>query len=251
MKIRQEAENTQRSVDSILGDEIFRKRLTPSVANAVADFHEVLKIHRRKLQEPNEMLVKVENYLRDIGYLDGLGRMYKPREDAEIRYENVYELIHSIGDMEKKHTDGPFHLKQFIETVSLTEEFNRKKKEEDAVNSVSLMTVHASKGLEFPYVFLIGVEDKIFPHERSMRDAALAEERRLFYVAVTRAKKELVISWAKTRLMRKELKRRRASQFIHELPDTHIEHIERDDLLKKVTVEDSQAMMADFLKGLK
>ena len=250
MKIRQEAENTQRNVDAILADEIFRKRLTPSVANAVGDFYETLKVHRRNLQEPGDMLRKVEDYLREVGYLDGLGRMYKPREDAEIRYENVYELIHSIGEMEKKHTDGPFYLKTFLDTVSLTEEFNRKKKEEDAVNSVSLMTVHASKGLEFPYVFLIGVEDKMFPHERSMRDAALAEERRLFYVAVTRAKKELVISWAKTRLMRKELKRRRASQFIHELPQEHIEHLEREDLLKKVTVEDSQAMMADFLKSL-
>ena len=251
MKIRQEAENTQRSVDQVLSDEVFYQRLTASVANSVKQFYTTLKLHRYRLQEPGGMRQKAEDYLKEMGYLDGLGRMYKPREDAEVRYENVFELIHSIGEMEKKHTDGPFYLKKFIDTVSLTEEFNRQKKDEESVNSVALMTVHASKGLEFPHVFLIGVEDKMFPHERSMREAALAEERRLFYVAVTRAKKELVISWAKTRLMRKDLKRRKASQFIHELPDEHIEHVEKDDLIKKLDVSTSQNMMADYLKTLK
>ena len=100
-------------------------------------------------------------------------------------------------------------------------------KEEEEQNAISLMTIHTAKGLEFPYVFMIGVEEEVLPHANSMEEDGLEEERRLAYVGITRAKNQLCITYAKTRNKYGEKLSCEPSRFLEELPEQNIEWADR------------------------
>ena len=245
--IRQAADQENISVSNLLDKEEFLDSLGKAQSIAVRNFMTKINRHRSILQTPGSLYEKVKNYFTDIDYFEGIGRMYKPRADAEARYENVMELLHSINEMDKRH-DKRMALSDFLRSVSLAEEYSRKKSEnEENRNSVTLLTVHAAKGLEFPNVFLIGLEQKLFPHERSLKDRALPEERRLFYVALTRAKKELILSWCHRRKVKQQHMLRKQSQFLLELPEDFTESIRKEDLLQKISTDD----MSSYLRSLR
>jgi len=90
--------------------------------------------------------------------------------------------------------------------------------DEDNSDQVQLMTLHASKGLEFPYVFIIGMEEGLLPHQSSIDEGSVEEERRLAYVGITRAQRELIFTYARERRQFGEVSRTEASRFLHELP---------------------------------
>ena len=217
---------------------------------ALKRFIDIINKYRTQFEQPGKIYEKVKNYFNEIDYLEGLGRMYKPRSDAEARYENVLELLSSINDMDQRH-EGRLLLSEFIKKVAIREEFN-KKKEKDAEerDSVTLLTVHSAKGLEFPFVFLIGLEKDLFPHERSVKERSLPEERRLFYVAMTRAKRDLIISWCKQRKVRQKVYKRKRSQFLSELPEEYIEEITKADLIKKISRADMTSLLRSFRDNL-
>jgi superfamily I DNA/RNA helicase len=105
-------------------------------------------------------------------------------------------------------------------------------------NAVTLTTVHAAKGLEFPFVFLIGMEHNIFPHERSVNEGGLEEELRLFYVAITRAKKNLIMTHSGRRMRNGKFKNSRPSEFLSSLPGEHAEWIEKGSFFRAVEKDD-------------
>ena len=213
---------------------------------ALKKFINIINKYRVEFEQPGQIYEKVKNYFNEIDYLEGLGRMYKPRADAEARYDNVLELLSSINDMDKRH-DGRLLLSEFIQKIAIREEFNRKKdKDAEERDSVTLLTVHSAKGLEFPFVFLAGVEKDLFPHERSVKEKSLPEERRLFYVAMTRAKEELIISWCNQRKVRQKVYKRKRSQFLSELPEEYIEEITKADLIKKISRSDMSSLLRSF-----
>lgn len=137
-----------------------------------------------------------------MGYLNGLQRIYKDIKEADNRRENVLEFINYIGQYDAEH-GGNASLTDFMESYSLMDENDRTDNDSDRDAPV-MSTVHAAKGLEFPAVFLVGVEQGTFPHERALLENGEEEERRLFYVAVTRAKEYLFMTYAKTRFKFKE-----------------------------------------------
>jgi len=148
--------------------------------------------------------------LKGAGYID----MYKHENTVESqgKLENVEEFFSSLADF----TD----MTEFLEYVSLVEAKDNKNIEE----AVTLMTIHGSKGLEFDMVFLPGLEDGLFPSHRSVEERnGLEEERRLMYVAITRAKKELIMSYAKTRYLFGSVQAQMPSRFLRELPEDEIE----------------------------
>jgi len=217
---------------------------------ALRKFVNIINKYRVEFEQPGRIYEKVKNYFNEIDYLEGLGRMYKPRSDAEARYENVLELMNSINDMDQNH-EGRLLLSEFIKRVAIREEFNRKKeKNAEERDSVTLLTVHSAKGLEFPFVFLVGVEKNLFPHERSVKEKSLPEERRLFYVAMTRAKKELIISWCHQRKVRQKVYKCKRSQFLTELPEEYIEEITKADLIKKISRADMSSLLRSFRDNL-
>lgn len=156
-----------------------------------------------------------EKLLNESGYFEVL-RADKSYEGA-ARLENLEELMSALKQFEDSENEP--NLSKFLEAITL----DTTQVEGDASEQISLMTVHGSKGLEYPYVFLVGLEDNIFPSYRSLElgPVAIEEERRLFYVAMTRAMKQLTICFAQGRLLWGSLKFNGPSQFLHEIPNKY------------------------------
>ncbi len=140
------------------------------------------------------------------------------------RIENIEELINASQEFE--------NIIEFLDQSSIDENRgntgieNQRSSIDTDIAKVSLMTLHSAKGLEFPVVFLVGLEEQLFPHIRSLGDeSSLEEERRLCYVGITRAKEKLYITWSKKRRMAKEYKYNLPSRFLKEIPENLIEEI--------------------------
>ena len=150
--------------------------------------------------------------VEDSGYKKML--IEEGTSESQSRLENIAELI-SVASKYDGLEPG-VSTTVFLEEMALISDIDQLP---DSQNSVTLMTLHAAKGLEFPHVFLIGLEDGIFPHSRSLMDPEqLEEERRLMYVGVTRAEQFLCLSYARSRLFFGEMQANNPSQFLQELP---------------------------------
>ena len=144
-------------------------------------------------------------------------------EEGKTRLENIGQLVSNI-QLYKDANEGAT-LEMFVEEQSLISDIDNY--DEDA-DSVTLMTIHSAKGLEFPYVFLVGVEEGLFPSEMSRHNPDdVEEERRLCYVGITRAKKELYISHCSERMIFGQTKRPQASRFIEEMDSSVCEFIDK------------------------
>ena len=163
--------------------------------------------------------LSVSALLQDVidttGYLEELKK--EKSNDAESRIENVKELVSSAKSFEDQAgEEGDKSLGKYLENASLVADTDNL---EDGENYVTMMTLHASKGLEFPVVFLTGLEEGIFPHFRAMgNQIELEEERRLCYVGITRAKEELFMSYAGSRMIFGNVQRNPVSRFVGEIP---------------------------------
>ena len=157
--------------------------------------------------------------LDDSGYLDALRT--SGEEDAEDRENNIDELISKIADFEQRmeEEDSEATLSGFLEDVALVADIDSV---EENDNRVLLMTLHSAKGLEFPCVYITGMEDNVFPSYQSIQDytgEAIEEERRLAYVGITRAMEDLTLTSARTRMVRGEVQYNPVSRFLAEIPD--------------------------------
>ncbi|HEX8830161.1 MAG TPA: ATP-dependent helicase, partial [Longimicrobium sp.] len=166
----------------------------------------------------------------------------KSERATEVRLDILREFVASIGTYEERTWTAqplpdeeddwnPPALREFLERISLSEEDDRKDKEDDEPDRVTLMSMHAAKGLEFTHVFIIGLEEDILPHSRSVQAVAdengidpIAEERRLFYVGITRARHRLTLSGCATRRQRGDVIPRQPSRFLKEIPVELLEH---------------------------
>ncbi len=134
--------------------------------------------------------------------------------EGNARLENIYELMNVAAKYDK--LEPALSLTVFLEEVALVADIDHLDEQD---NAITLMTVHSAKGLEFPVVFIVGLEDGIFPHSRSLLDhSELEEERRLMYVALTRAKDKLYLTHAKNRMLYGETKSSAPSQFLMDIP---------------------------------
>ncbi|GAA4494371.1 DNA helicase Rep [Pseudaeromonas paramecii] len=184
-------------------------------------------------------LEAVRDLIRDIHYEEWLYETSPSPRAAEMRMQNVSTLYRWIGDMlegDAKADEPPMTLPEVVGRLTLRDMLERNE-EEGELDQVQLMTLHASKGLEFPYVFLIGMEEGLLPHQSSIDEDNVDEERRLAYVGITRAQTELTFILCKERRQFGESVRPEPSRFLLELPqhDLHWEGTER-----KVTAEERQ-----------
>ncbi|HVF08842.1 MAG TPA: 3'-5' exonuclease, partial [Actinomycetota bacterium] len=180
---------------------------------AVAGFNQVMEAIGRHRDDGAGPARMVEFAALESGYL---GELEEERTvDAQGRIENIQELGGVAAELLTREPDAG--LEQFLEQVSLIGE--QDEYDEDA-SSVTLMTLHIAKGLEFPIVFIVGMEDGIFPHFRSMTDAAaLEEERRLAYVGITRARQRLYLTHAWSRTLYGQTQYNPPSRFLGEMPE--------------------------------
>lgn len=165
-------------------------------ADAIQSFTDGLDATRIRVHTPGADCAELISTLIDeSGYLDDLRKSCKTPDEAMNREENVKEMLRALAEYQKRSRHG---LQGFLDEVNLNRE--REEEKDDSATGVTLITMHAAKGLEFPHVFLIGAEDGILPHERSKTEGTVDEERRLFYVGITRAMLSLVISWCRARM---------------------------------------------------
>lgn len=160
----------------------------------------------------------LRSMVREINYEDWLYDTSPSAKAAEMRMKNITELFSWVTQMlEGSDDEEPMTLAQIVTRLTLRDMMERNEEEEFA-DQVQLMTLHASKGLEFPYVFLIGMEEGLLPHQTSIDEDNVEEERRLAYVGITRAQRELIFTYARERRQFGEISRTEASRFLHELP---------------------------------
>ena len=170
-------------------------------------------------QSPNLVSDIVKAAILDTGYENALKG--EKTDEAEARLENLQELVNAAVDYDEQGIEG---LREFIDHSALVSDADQYK--QDA--PVTLMTAHSAKGLEFPLVFVVGLEDGLFPHSRSATDPAeLEEERRLCYVAMTRAERFLYVTHAMKRRVYGEELASEPSQFLNEMPLDLMEDLTR------------------------
>ena len=158
-----------------------------------------------------------EAVLEKSGYLQAL--QHQNTQEAQGRIDNIMELKSNIAEFESTHENGS--LAEFLEEIALFTDIDRYDQQADAV---TMMTMHSAKGLEFPTVFLCGVEEGLFPSYRSMdSEEELEEERRICYVAMTRAKRKLHISCVQRRMLYGQTTFAKPSRFIEEIPEERLE----------------------------
>ena len=188
-------------------------------ANALHEFYNTIKKYH-DLSEKLSASELASSLVEEIGILSHLKG--SPEPDAKDRFDNVAELLTSIEEFSLREPKAS--LSRFLEDVSLQTDIDHWN---DSDNRVTMMTVHSSKGLEFPVVFIAGMDDGLFPLSRSIEDKKeLEEERRLFYVALTRAEERVYILYATNRRrMGAETVNGLPSRFINEIPEDSLEKI--------------------------
>ncbi len=170
-----------------------------------------------------ESVETVTDLLVDIRYRQWLEDTSPNPDDAARRWQNVEDLVAWLTHMAQQSAVG-LTLCELVNRLRLMDILDRDRdKAED--NAVHLMTLHAAKGLEFPYVFLVGMEENILPHRSSVADDAIEEERRLAYVGITRAQKALTVSFANRRKRGGTWQPCEPSRFLSELPEDDVEWI--------------------------
>jgi len=184
-----------------------------------------------------------------IALASGLVKMYKEEDTLEAtgRLENIEELLNSIKEFSEKGAEeaggdleGQGTFQEFMQNIALLTDADKDDDEDD--DKVLLMTIHAAKGLEFPYVFIVGLEENLFPSMQSLNSRVdLEEERRLFYVALTRAMKKVTLSFAETRYRYGQLMMGEPSRFLEEIDDRFLE----------IPLHNARKNISDFRKSEK
>ena len=217
------------------------------VADKLSMFTNLIDEIRDKASEmlPSEI---IETVLKKSGYIDMLTK--EESVENQTRLENLEEFRASALEYEKD-ADEPT-LSEFLENTALVADIDNYDESQD---SVVLMTLHSSKGLEFPYVFMCGMEDGLFPSSRSLLDQTeIEEERRLCYVGITRAKKHLSLSFAKQRRLFNESQYATQSRFIKEIPQEYLNLLNQEQETESISIQSAHArtrthkdMLADIM----
>jgi DNA helicase-2/ATP-dependent DNA helicase PcrA len=219
-RLMEEAATQGKLLWDVLPDALMVDGIDVKTADAIKSFQRLIEDFRAQLGKTT-LVALIEQVLRQTSYRDLLAKLYPDPTERETRLASMEEIINAAASYQKKGADlsshgrptsaksggenssDPFFLAGFLDDMLLSDLDDADAKESQlARNAVVLMTLHSAKGLEFPRVYLVGLEEGILPHKRSVEagnDAAIDEERRLCYVGVTRAQEQLTLSFALTR----------------------------------------------------
>lgn len=186
-----------------------------------------------------------EKFLEETGYFNELRKSEKDAEAGENRVRNLRELISTLDTFGAAGTPPAERLQKFLEDITL--DSDRLEEKENTGDAVTLITMHSCKGLEFPRVYIVGLEEGLLPHSRSTVEGTLDEERRLFYVAVTRAMQNLVISHCGGRKKYGQLLPCHPSRFLKELPE---ELVEDPSVSKQPVNGETAKSMFDLMRSI-
>ena len=236
------------SIFVVLCNPDFQRRMPEKTRNSIRNFIDLLNKYAEAARSPHVHLGKMTEQLTvESGYIDFLKKQAK-EPDEFIAWENgLKSLVEQLNNYhERSSKEG---LAGFLDEISLNDEREDRDKDDITKKSgVCLITMHASKGLEFPIVYLPGVENGLLPHKRSWDEGRVDEERRLFYVGITRARQKLTLSYVRWRLKYGERIAQLPSPFLKELDRKFIE--ERD-YAKESKAPKTAEQNKSFISGLR
>ncbi len=193
----------------------------PRAVGAVRSFVELLKTAQNRFAT-DRLSDSLSWFIEQIDYKKAIQEEVKSEKMREFKWENVQECVSALAqyeeEMEKTGAQDEISLQHFISNTTLARQTMQIHSKQTSEDKVHLMTFHSAKGLEFPACFLVGLEDGILPHEKSMAQTGLEEERRLFYVGITRARKFLTLSMARSRMRMGKPHPTNPSRFLFEIP---------------------------------
>ncbi|QXE91168.1 UvrD-helicase domain-containing protein [Geomonas subterranea] len=225
--------------------------ISEAIRDKVLAFHQTLLDAAEAFRAEGGLAEKGKTLFEKLKIEEEIFRTIDDQKAARRKVENVEQIINSMAAYEERVPQAT--LGGFIEKVSLMDEdrFSGKDKKEHGKDAVTLMSLHSSKGLEFPFVFLVGMEDEILPHKRAIyEDDSIDEERRLCYVGITRARQQLVMTRTLYRKKYGKLEERVPSRFLEEIPGTVL-NVQQSGVAKEVTPEEAEKSAEDFFAKMK
>ncbi|QXH51419.1 DNA helicase Rep [Pseudomonas fakonensis] len=204
--------------------------------------------HKVALEDP---IAALHEMIRDIDYENWIRQQTASDKAAEFRISNVWFLVEALKNTLEKDEEGEMTIEDAIGKLVLRDMLERQQEEEENAEGVQMMTLHASKGLEFPYVFIMGMEEEILPHRSSIEADTIEEERRLAYVGITRARQTLAFTFAAKRKQYGEIIDCTPSRFLDELPPDDLAWEGLDDAPVEVKAARGNNALADIRAMLK
>lgn len=246
--LKEQRMNANQPMMKTLNDPNFLNQLSKKGAAAVKELNDIFLRGKESFSTPGSLVAKMRTFLSEAGYLDGLQKIYRDIKDSENRRENLESFFDAVYRHEQEHPNVT--LVDYLESFALLEENDRTATSEQNDDAVTLSSVHAAKGLEYPVVILPALEQGWFPHERALEEHAGEEERRLFYVAITRAKQELYLTRSRRRQHRGMNMTTRPSEFLADLPAELVDRATADDLISLVKTDDLVKNFEEMIKEL-
>ena len=219
--------------------------LQPSAKLKLTEFVSTLeRYHKRFMAKSEPMMKTMADLIDDIHYIAYLQSSSQSDANAQRRRDNVDEFLNAMAAFEQREGRDVF---AFLQRISLEPP---QKNEDEQPDEITLMTLHASKGLEFPVVYIVGCEENLLPHANSLNEPALSEERRLFYVGITRAKKYLTLTRCTHRKKMYEMIEVEPSRFIKDIPEHTIDISEngKSEAMEKLEAEQDAVMRERFAR---
>lgn len=246
---RQHSIEKKCSIFKALKDTDFQAMLSQRLQGLITSFVETIELFKALANQPLQPLAPLtEKLLNEIKYNDYIQKLAKTPDEFEAWQIGVQLLITSLENYDERDRGGG--LQQFLDDTSLNDD-REDKDDITKKTGVCLITMHAAKGLEFPIVYLPGLEEGILPHKRSIDEGRKDEERRLFYVGITRAMHRLTLSYCRYRMKWGQKHTCMPSSFIKELDRTHIEEFNHAAFMKEeLDVEEGLNYFAMLRKQL-
>lgn len=245
----EQSRKDNKSLFESLTDPAYTSGLATRARESIKKFAEELEVLKIRLATPGARAAsEIKTYLNDCNYFDHMRRSCKTPEEAQRRETAVYDILNDLDEFQKKNKK---EIHEFLDEMALHRE--REEDKDEQGRGVTLITMHASKGLEFPNVYLVGAEEGILPHERSKQEGTVDEERRLFYVGITRAMKSLMITHCQARMRFGTKTFCLQSSFLKEILGDGVEQTSQTEIdnepMDEEEVEDFFAQMRASLAG--
>lgn len=187
------------------------------------EFADFIATFTRELLDDDEPVPKVRQMINEAGYIDYVREQAATPAQEKTKIDNIETLYTSIQNLINRADDvDEKNIESVIRKLVLLDMLEQQQEEEDT-DKVNLLTLHAAKGLEFPYVYMIGLEEELLPHKNSIAAETIEEERRLMYVGITRARQGLTLTLAEQRKNGGQMRQMTPSRFLDELPQDELE----------------------------
>lgn len=200
------------------------------------EFADFIATFTRELLEDDEPVPKVRQMMNEAGYMDYVREQSATPAQEKSKLDNIENLFTSIQNLINRAEDvDEKNIESVIRKLVLLDLLEQQQEEEDT-DKVNLLTLHAAKGLEFPYVYIMGLEEELLPHKNSIAAETIEEERRLMYVGITRARQGLTLTLAEQRKNGGQMKQMTPSRFLDELPQDELEWLGRKRKLRLMLI---------------